>query len=839
MSARYVWIIAFVFLGGCGGGINILPEPFTRERADGKIPVKVELIRKQVRAELDGMPEGEAEVLRWQAIEKDYNECRLSSARATKSEAEEVFAVCMSRRDYVYMLPIDAEQFHNDIFFELRKEKEESERLAEERRIAAEKKREEERIAREKKREEERIAREKKAVEERIAAAKKAMQDNKDLQLRLWAGDGDISEVKAWLADGANPNAANNIGGTALMMAAQNGYAEVAKILLDNRANPNAATNKRSTALTFAAEEGHSEVVKILLDGGADPNAATDDGFTALYFAAFGGHSESAKTLLSSGANPNAVRDNGWTALMEAAKHGHTKIVKILLSAGAYPNVENNDDQTALMWAVHKRNAEVAKVLLDGGANPNAVNDNGVTALMLVAEIGHTEIAKMLLSAGADPNAAADDGFTALMWAAQKGHAEIAKMLLDGGANPNAANKGTFTALMTAVEFGHPEVVKVLIAGGAEINQRTARGKLAADNHRQAVAALMNGNTPEELAAAGYSRTTIEKAKAEVNQRTAEMLPPRPPAKKPKKYSNSIIGAAFARGAYDAYNEIRAEIRAENQRRAVINLMNGIMPERLAAAGYSPIVIEQAKAEVVRLRAASKGFSSDDDANNDSFVEITALDIAKQKGFSEIVRILQAAQGGIPATAASPQTANPAESVFAKVWQSIVVVKSGERQGSGVIVRPNVVATNCHIFDGGEIAVYKHNNRRASTDTIYAASVMKRDDYRDFCLLRVRNLNGAAAQIRRYDNLGIGENVYAVGSPRGLDLSLSAGLISQLRQSADRRWIQTDAAISPGSSGGGLFDSSGNLIGITTEKITDENVEGIAFAIPADLAEGY
>ena len=775
MSARYVWIIAPLFVAGCGGGINILPEPFTRERADGKIPVKVELIREQVRKELDGVPESEAEVLRWQAIEKDYNECRLSSARATKSEAEEVFAVCMSRRDYVYMLPIDAEQFHNDIFFELRKEKEESERLAEERRIARKKKQEEERIAREKRREKERKESERRAEERRIA-------DERRREERR------IAAEKERIA------------------------AEKERI----------ATEKKAEKERIAAEKAKNEKRY-------NPS---------LLAATSVGNLELTRKWLSAGANPNAKDNDGEPALYSAAR-GHSEIVKMLLSAGAYPNVENNDDQTALMWAVHKRNAEVAKVLLDGGANPNAVNDNGVTALMLVAEIGHTEIAKMLLSAGADPNAAADDGFTALMWAAQKGHAEIAKMLLDGGANPNAANKGTFTALMTAVEFGHPEVVKVLIAGGAEINQRTARGKLAADNHRQAVAALMNGNTPEELAAAGYSRTTIEKAKAEVNQRTAEMLPPRPPAKKPKKYSNSIIGAAFARGAYDAYNEIRAEIRAENQRRAVINLMNGIMPERLAAAGYSPIVIEQAKAEVVRLRAASKGFSSDDDANNDSFVEITALDIAKQKGFSEIVRILQAAQGGIPATAASPQTANPAESVFAKVWQSIVVVKSGERQGSGVIVRPNVVATNCHIFDGGEIAVYKHNNRRASTDTIYAASVMKRDDYRDFCLLRVRNLNGAAAQIRRYDNLGIGENVYAVGSPRGLDLSLSAGLISQLRQSADRRWIQTDAAISPGSSGGGLFDSSGNLIGITTEKITDENVEGIAFAIPADLAEGY
>ena len=672
MFARYVWIIAPLFAAGCGG-INILPEPFTRERVDGKIPVKVELIRKQVRAELDGVPEGEAEVLRWQAIEKDYNECRLSSARATKSEAEEVFAVCMSRRDYVYMLPIDAEQFHNDIFFELRKEKEESERLAEERRIAAEKKREEERIAREKKREEERIAREKKAEEERIVAAAKAEHEN---NLKVYARDGELLKVRRLLSLGINPNAVGDEGVTALIFAAFN--------------------------------NGNAEVVKALLSAGADPNAAADDGVTALMIAAEEGNSEIAKVLLVGGANPNMANNNDWTALIAAARvKGNAEVVKMLLAVGADVNAVDNVGSTALRFAAEEGNSEIVKILLSAGANPNAAADDGSTALMYAAWKGHAEVAKMLLSAGANPNAVRDNGVVALMQAAQYGHSEIAKMLLSAGANPNAVDKsGHITALMTATALGHAEFIKILIAGGAEVNQRTLDG-------------------------------------------------------------------------------------------------------------------------------------------------VTALDLAKVRGFSEIERILLSPERYRnydirPSTPIansdaikSPQTANPAESVFAKVWQSIVVVKSGERQGSGVIVRPNVVATNCHIFDGGEIAVYKHNNRRASTDTIYAASVMKRDDYRDFCLLRVRNLNGAAAQIRRYDNLGIGENVYAVGSPRGLDLSLSAGLISQLRQSADRRWIQTDAAISPGSSGGGLFDSSGNLIGITTEKITDENVEGIAFAIPADLAVGY
>ena len=191
------------------------------------------------------------------------------------------------------------------------------------------------------------------------------------------------------------------------------------------------------------------------------------------------------------------------------------------------------------------------------------------------------------------------------------------------------------------------------------------------------------------------------------------------------------------------------------------------------------------------------------------------------------------------ATANSPKAVNVAERVFENSWQSVVVVKRGDMQGSGVIIYPNVVATNCHVVNSyGRIVIYKHDNRRATTDTIYPAVIRKRDDDKDFCLLDVANLRGKSAKVRRYDTLNIGEDVYAVGSPRGLDLSLSSGIISQLRQGGGERYIQTDASVSPGSSGGGLFDSDGNLIGILTAKIADEDVEGIGFAIPADLAAG-
>ena len=187
--------------------------------------------------------------------------------------------------------------------------------------------------------------------------------------------------------------------------------------------------------------------------------------------------------------------------------------------------------------------------------------------------------------------------------------------------------------------------------------------------------------------------------------------------------------------------------------------------------------------------------------------------------------------------AVAPQNKGTAETVFENAWRSVVVIKTSKAQGSGIIVRLNIVATNCHVIDDGvDIMVYKYDNKRASTKTPFSATVRRRDDENDFCLLDVAGLWGIQAFMRKYDTLNIGENVYALGSPKGLDLSFSSGIISQLREGANPRLIQTDAAISPGSSGGGLFDSQGNLIGILTKKSAAEGAEGLGFAIPADLA---
>ena len=191
-----------------------------------------------------------------------------------------------------------------------------------------------------------------------------------------------------------------------------------------------------------------------------------------------------------------------------------------------------------------------------------------------------------------------------------------------------------------------------------------------------------------------------------------------------------------------------------------------------------------------------------------------------------------------------PAAKTEAGGVFETTWRSVVVVEAGNSQGSGVALKPNLVATNCHVTDAATspIAIYKGENRRADKSKSYPARVIAGDRKRDVCLLAAEELWAIPAEARNAAEMRIAEQVYAVGAPRGLDFSISGGLVSQLREedeegrklSGNAPLIQTDTAISPGSSGGGLFDAKGKLVGLTTFGYRDS--EGLNFAVPIEWA---
>lgn len=173
-----------------------------------------------------------------------------------------------------------------------------------------------------------------------------------------------------------------------------------------------------------------------------------------------------------------------------------------------------------------------------------------------------------------------------------------------------------------------------------------------------------------------------------------------------------------------------------------------------------------------------------------------------------------------------------AQQIFERVSPSIVVIKTGNSQGSGVVfsvsntgLTPTTfILTNCHVVKDATQVTVERLGKKAT------AIVRVCDADRDMAVVA---LGGAlpALQIRGTP-LNVGEPAFAVGAPQGLELSISQGIVSQLRKTdlGNDPMIQTTAAISQGSSGGGLFDSEGRLIGLTTLYYKDG--QSLNFAVP-------
>jgi serine protease Do len=173
-----------------------------------------------------------------------------------------------------------------------------------------------------------------------------------------------------------------------------------------------------------------------------------------------------------------------------------------------------------------------------------------------------------------------------------------------------------------------------------------------------------------------------------------------------------------------------------------------------------------------------------------------------------------------------------AEEVFASASPSIarvLVMDIGGRpvsQGSGVVVGPGVIVTNCHVTKGSHDITVKVGREE------YRASPLSADEDHDLCRLTVAGLSAPAVPFATATQLKTGQRVFAIGAPQGFELTISEGIVSSLRPVADGNVIQTTAPISPGSSGGGLFDTSGRLVGIVT--FQHKYGQNLNFALPAD-----
>lgn len=197
-----------------------------------------------------------------------------------------------------------------------------------------------------------------------------------------------------------------------------------------------------------------------------------------------------------------------------------------------------------------------------------------------------------------------------------------------------------------------------------------------------------------------------------------------------------------------------------------------------------------------------------------------------------------------PGVSAAPPGGGYAE-VVERVAPSVVTVRTDRGLGSGVVFRSDVVLTNQHVVGDSDAVIIEYADGTSSPGTVLATDVVT-----DLAVIRTERTGLPVPEYR----IGLprpGEVVLALGSPLGFENSVTAGIVSGLNRgipgsAAQTRalvdLIQTDAAISPGNSGGALVDAAGRVIGINEAYIPPAaGAVSIGFAIPAatavDIAE--
>jgi len=266
--------------------------------------------------------------------------------------------------------------------------------------------------------------------------------------------------------------------------------------LIEAGADVNAQDKDGYTALHYAVINGHAASVKLLLNAGADVNVQDKDGYTALHYAVINGDAASVKLLLNApGADVNARDKDGYTLLHKAVIKGQSSLLgeparygenyrvmkdrsgtfQALVNAGADVNAKFKDS-TPLSLAIILGDSASVKALVNApGINVNMQDDNGYTALHDAVIAGNSGAVEALVNArGINVNMQDDNGHTALHGAAITGNSRAVQALVNTpGVNVNIKDKNGRTALNEAVINGDKASIQALVnAPGADVNAK-------------------------------------------------------------------------------------------------------------------------------------------------------------------------------------------------------------------------------------------------------------------------------------------------------------------------------------------------------------------------------
>ncbi|VDH90211.1 Hypothetical predicted protein [Mytilus galloprovincialis] len=288
---------------------------------------------------------------------------------------------------------------------------------------------------------------------------------NTDTSLLQCCLEGDVSLTK-WCCEigGADINYCRPNGQSPLIIACEQGHAEIVRFLLERGVDYNKFDKWEWSPVVIACKNGYTEILSILEENGIIYDKCNRFNRSPLMLASEHGNTEIVRTLLKQGADFNKCNNDGQSSLIIACEHGHVNIIEILLASGSKYNECNKWGQSPVMMACKYGHIEIVRILLDRGVDCNKCTLWNETALMIACEQGYTEIVEMLLKRGAEHRNTFDKLGKSPVWiTCRYGHIEILKILLDNGAEYSTCDSENRSPLLIAHKYGYQDMVWLLV----------------------------------------------------------------------------------------------------------------------------------------------------------------------------------------------------------------------------------------------------------------------------------------------------------------------------------------------------------------------------------------
>ncbi|HSD67866.1 MAG TPA: S1C family serine protease, partial [Vicinamibacteria bacterium] len=265
---------------------------------------------------------------------------------------------------------------------------------------------------------------------------------------------------------------------------------------------------------------------------------------------------------------------------------------------------------------------------------------------------------------------------------------------------------------------------------------------------------------------------------------------------------------AAARGVTRAYAHAVLPLLVEHGLRG--SIARHVKPARGGASSYRNATI--AVAAVVLLAVAYLGWQGVVRRLAPPKVRVTLSDLATS-----------------PPGEAPPAATRSSRELARRALGAAAALRCRNSGGSGFFVAPDLLVTNAHVLCRGDESIQVG----LSNERTLIGQVVRRDDDVDLGLVRVAGAKAEPMPLGDVADLAAGDRVVIVGSPVGLDFTVQEGSIASLQRSANGvAYLQLDAKVSPGNSGGPVVDAQGRVVGIVSMKVSGEGVEGIGLAIP-------